>query len=148
MSRARHARELVRHADHGDGDPYADDARRALVEPLVAVARLALMSPPPEAVFLDPLTRERIVYAPVECDAYGAALVGADDHHAWVGTPRALLIVEGDTRYFEVWGYLGAEPWCGRLAASSEDAVEAYAARLGVIDLDIEALSLEELEDV
>ena len=143
MSRARHARELVARPDRPDD--YADDARRALVEPLVAVARLALMSPPPEAVFLDPLTRERIVYAPVECDAYGAALVGADDYHAWVGTPRALLIVDGDTRYFEVWGYLRAEPWCGRLAASSEDAVERYAERLGVIDLDVESFALDDV---
>ena len=145
MTRARHERELVGEADRLDA--YADDARRALLDPLVAVARLALMSPPPEAVFLDPLTRERITYAPAECDAYGAALVGADEYHAWVGTLRALLVIGGDTRYFEVWGYLGAEAWCGRLAASSEGAVEAYAERLGVVDLDIEALSLGELED-
>lgn len=145
MTRARHAHELIGEADLIDA--YADDARRALLDPLVAVARLAHASPPPEAVFLDPLTRERIGYAPAECDAYGAALVGTDDHHTWVGTLRALLVLDGDTRYFEVWGYLGADPWCGRLAASSEGAVEAYAERLGVVDLDIEALGLEELED-
>ena len=127
-------------------DAYADDARRALVDPLVAVARISRMAPLPEAVFIDPLTRERITYATVECDTLGSALVGVDEHHAWVGACRALLVIDGDTRYFEVWGYLGAEAWCGRLAASSEDAVERYVERLGVVDYDIEALSLEELE--
>lgn len=120
---------------------------RAVRDPLFNVAAAALCLPPPDAVFIDPLTRERIAYASAECDVHGAPLAGVDDDGAWIGTDRACLVLDARAaRYFKVRGYLGAEDWIGYVAAAREEQALEYADRLGVVDLDAETLSVDEIE--
>lgn len=110
----------------------------------MAEARLALCAPPPTAVFLDPLSRERIVYAASEWDRRGVALVGIDRDHVWIGTEFAALIIEdGGELCFELWGVLFGHLWHACVVARSEDAARSFALRIGASDVNVDGLAFD-----
>ena len=129
-------------------DDLAGDVTRVAVDPLVAEARRALCAPPLAAVFVDPITGERIAYADHECDVRGRPLMGVDDDSAWVGTARAVLMLGADARrYFALDGMMGAQDWAGYVVARTEDDARAYAASLGVVLDVVEPLSYDDVDE-
>lgn len=146
-SRRPRERRLPYREPEGLGD-LAEDVARVAVDPLVAEARRARCAPPLAAVFVDPVTGERIAYADHECDTRGTPLMGVDDDRTWVGTARAVLVLAaGACRYFALDGMMGAQDWAGYVLAHTEDDARAYAASLGVVLHVVEPIAYDDVDD-